>query len=625
MAVGRVRRGILERLREARQGDYLRFLGDVENEQVANMELVAGPGYDWWGRNYATVRLAHLRQRAGQPAEPVENDLFSIFESARAPFNDNVPAIEWLARRAAAVPNLWVYRRMWDWITTEVAWRDLWLAAWDLVPECGISNAKAGWDAARDVPMAWRHDQRDVLYDRGTRLNHRTASVIQENNLIDAGELRDLYPALADKIVAGGAATSLSGARDRELDRARATGIDTAQGNRWARSDEDAVLKTTWFRMRPDRRKLAETEHNAPDAYSAEFRNDPWLGVVWIPGADVVDEILVDGCRIVSAQQWRCAEHVVGLCSTDMVIGLAQAAHRYQMRGHRFRLAAALPRYMLPRDTGVEKKHLLGAENTVLQPSTFETARGIGYEQVGRQSEDLTEWLVNVEPKIRRILGTDRISTDTLTKQLTATQVRATREAIEVLARQSIANFSPWAVDLAARLMEFTIENRLEPIEVARADGEGFDLLTPDMWMDLDARDVAARTSTDRSGALTDSGKLASVGTLLDFGLFRDENGNPDIPIDAAEEIVQIANPPRTATWIASLRRRHAAEALMAEEEAATAAAATEAASAAEQAQGAQEAAQAAAVADGAVASDELGAAGAAIDAEDMAAMGVAA
>lgn len=571
--------GTLERLAEARAAggeQYLKFLEQVDRQLVENMETEAGVGYDRWSRNETTRRLRHIRQAAGQPPEPVENDLFSVIEDARAPFNDNVASVEWEARRATATPRLFVYRRLWDWAVMEVGWRSWWHSMFDGLPECGISNTKVGMDLAAPGgrPVMWRADQKHVAYDRGTRLNHRTARIIRVTNVCELGELRDLHPGLADRIAAYDAAPAKSG-REYELDRGRDRGD---QGAAARAADDEGAIKETWFLLRPDRRAYLETMKNEPDAMAEAMAAEPWLVASWIPGAGVIKDAIVAGGRVFSSQRWRNHGHVVGLTDYDMVIGLALAAHRYQMRGHRRRLTSALPPFLLPRDSGIRKKEFNGSENLILQPDTADSTRGIGYVNDPGPSAEMQAWLEGLVPKMRRTLGTDKISSEILNRQLTATQVKAVQDAVETQARQTIAYFGDMVVDAATALMRLVIEHRSEPVEVPRADDDGFDVLTPDMWANLDPSEVVARSSTDRVGALTDAGKMASLQSLVESGLFTDDAGRPDLPIEMIEEYIDVANPPRAASLKAAARRRYAAQTLAAQEAATQAAAETAAA-----------------------------------------------
>lgn len=567
-------RGIITRLNEARgRGDqaYLAFLQEVDDKLVANMELEVGPRWERVARNWATYRLRHVRQQPGHPPEPLENDLFSVLESARAPFVDNPMTIEWEPRRGSAVPNMWIYRRIWDWITTEVSMGSYWAAMYDLLPHAGFSAGKCGWDHRRrgGVPVIYRLDQRRCAFDHMARLNHRTVTIARYANRVDVGELRDLNPEIADKIAP--VSNMEPRARSYELEYGRDFGSETPWTAR-PREDE-AELRETWFELRPGAAAYLETDLNEPSPLADLGAAAPNLVVSWIPSAGIVAENIVAGARIATAQRFRNPDHIVGINDVDQVIGLVQAAHRYQMRGHRFRLAAALPPFILPRDAQVQKKELDGRENAIIQPATGADARSIGWGTPAGPHAELIEYLANVLPKTRRILGNDEITSDSLSRQLTATQVAAVREALETRARGTIGNFGDMMVDLANALMRDTLANRRNPMEIPRISEDGFDVLTPEMWQALDPDEVTARPATDRAGSLTDSGKIAAIQTVMESHLFDDEAGRPDPPIEVAEEFIDIVNPPHAAAFKSALKRRHQARILQAEEESAAAAA----------------------------------------------------
>jgi hypothetical protein len=527
----------------------------MDEEMESYKWTEAGTDHRYWRRNWAVYRMRHVQNRDERFPRPLENHIFSLIETVRPIFSDNVPNIEIVSLFPGLEDQQAKLNAMWRWVSHQTSFDSFWASLYDYYPQTGLTAGKVMWDATAPrggKPVLSHIDPRSVATDPLARINHRDAEVIRLKHKVNVGELKELFPEMADKISAvsteyGGRSGGLS-----DLSNSRDTGYDMYHGSHV--EDRVAEVVEMWIKPNNHIEALSETEVNQPDEESlSQFSSEePWLVYTYIPNAGVISrEIALNGLQIGTAQAWRNPDNIYGISDVEMVVGMQIAMDQLNIRGHAHRLAVFAPPLLLPRDSGVNRDSVSGRAAPIWEPSTSQTSQGIGWLNVPGPNPEALNYLAERPQAMRRILGIDEITPQILERTQTATAVSEVREALEARTRQKIRNLNDMIVDLCRSAISLTLQNI--PVSVFAPGQEGFTEITPEEMEQIDLSNFAVKLATDKTGPLTKQGQLAALRQTIELGTFDPES---PLPLEAREMIIDASSVPNGEVLKQRLRQQ---------------------------------------------------------------------
>lgn len=559
--------GLAEGIAKAKaKGELLQFLEALDREAEEEKWRETGRNHSLWKRDWSIYRSKHVRDKDPRFPRPIENHVWSLIESIRPLFNDNIPDVQFLPLDPVVQGLSSKMNLMWKWIAWKACYEDFWASLYDFYAPLGTASAKAWWNWSSmkgGSPVLTAMDPRAIAADGLARINHRSASVIRTKHLVDIGELKSKYPQFESKINAMNDDRDGRFGQDRELHRARdLQRSSTVSSGRV----EDRVTEVVemWIRPQPVIPALSETDTNSEkesnkllEDFVEDDRNEeieeismdePWMVYTFIPKVGVIgEEVAENGLQLATAQCWRNADSMYGISDVSMIAGLQIASDQLAIRGHAHRLAVFAPPLLLPKDSGISKRQVSGRAAPIWQPSTSELAKGIGFLNVPGPSPEALNYLAERPGMMRQLLGIDELSSSVLEREQTATAVSEVRAAIESRIRQKIRNMNPLIQDMAKAIMKITLTNSQLSVFVPEENG-GFTEVTREE-MDALRQNInrfAVKTTAMNSGPLTKVGQVNAISAGIQAGVFTRSDGVISLPIQLRQDMVDLLDIPRS-------------------------------------------------------------------------------
>lgn len=561
--------GLAEGLAKAKaNGTLLEFLEGLDNEAEEEKWRETGRNHSIWKRDWSIYRSKHVRDRDPRFPRPIENHVWSLIESIRPLFNDNIPQVQFIPLDPVVAGLAPKMNLMWKWISWKANYEEWWASLYDFYSPLGTAASKAWWNwsaMSGGCPMLTSMDPRSIAGDGLARINHRSCSVFRTKHLVDVGELKSKYPEFASKIQSVSDNTDGRFGQDRELHRARdLQRSSTISSGRV--EDRVAEVVEMWIRPEPVMPAFSETDKNTEESAEllkesrsniesdaskeiAEITMDePWVVYTFIPRVAVIsEEVAENGLQLATAQCWRNADSLYGTSDVSMIAGLQVAADQLSIRGHAHRLAVFAPPLILPKDSGVSKRQVSGRAAPIWQPSTKEHVEGIGFLNVPGPSPEALNYLAERPSMMRQILGVDELDTSVLQREQTATAVSEVKAAIESRTRQKIRNTNAMVQDMAKSLMKISLTNIPLSVFVPEANGGFMEVTREEMdALRQNINRFAVKTTAMSSGPLTKVGQVNAIQAAVNSGVFTRSDGVVQMPLQLRQDMVDLLDIPRS-------------------------------------------------------------------------------
>lgn len=582
--------GLLEAyLAAEKAGDKaeLSFLDALLAESREAKWLDTGPNHSWWKRWAAIDRLTHIRPRDERFPWPIQPWVWSLKESLRPTWCDNVPQVfiygltdrpeqrgpDGSVIRYSSADDETVLRLYWRSISERGQFGEMWGGLYDYGPIYGTmvgkflfnKNAPGG-----GKPEFINVDPKCISFDRSARLNHRSARCVFISSLVEVGEIKSAIPKLAQKVegaaVAYPSSASPSVADKTDLAKSR----DTTQTTGTAPlRDYSADLKARFVEvvevwidlsLQPEIADLLDSgERKADEAKTLpvkQIADRQYIVITFMPNVGVINkEIVKTGLQIGSGQLWRNSESPYGLSDYHYAAGLQMAHDQVAIRGHAHRLALFAPPFVNPKNSGITRRQLSGREAPILEPTNEEVARGLRFIEVYGPNPEAMKFFAEHPMVLRRILGIDEVTSDLFMREQAASGIALLMTAMESKTRQKMRNLEPMVEDLVVTSLRVSMEELPASVHVRDEQGAVREI-TRERLDQINLSEFAIKTSIGKPGPLSKQARLASIQSIVQIGVFgKDPN---EWPIEVKDAIIDEHDPPRKEEIKAAMRRKEA-------------------------------------------------------------------